>query len=74
MNSAIERLHRDGKAASEIYKILRGSGSRSDVFKDGKRFEKSGSTQTRVRRMPERPVRTKKLIKNTKDKLRRNPA
>ena len=74
MNSAIERLHRDGKTASEIMKILRGSVSRSGVFKAVKRFKETSSTQPRVRSTPERRVRTNKLIKNTKEKLRRNPA
>ena len=40
MNSAIERLHRDGKTASEIFKFLRGSMIRSGVFQAFKRFNK----------------------------------
>jgi len=74
MNSAIERLCRDGKTAPEILKVLKGSVSRSGVFKAVKRFKETGSTQPRVRSTPIRPVRTEKLIKNTREKLRRNPA
>ena len=74
MNSAVEKLYRKGKSASEISKILKGSISRSGVFKAVKRIKETGSAQPRVRSTPERPVRTKKLIKNTREKLRRNPA
>ena len=74
MNNAIERMHRGGKTASEILKALKGTVSRSGVFKALKRLRETGSTQPRVRRTPERPVRTKKLIKSIREKLRRNPA
>ena len=33
MNTAIEKLCQDGKKASEIFKLLKGSVSRSGVFK-----------------------------------------
>ena len=59
MNTAIEKLYRDGKKASEIFKLLKGSVSRSGVFKAVKRFKETGSTQPRVRSTPERPSKTK---------------
>ena len=74
MNTAIEKLYRDGKKAFEIFKLLKGSVSRSGVFKAVKRFKETGSTQPRVRSTLERPSRTKKLVKNVTEKLRRNPA
>ena len=48
--------------------------SRSGVFKAVKRFKEIRSTQPRVRSSPERPSRTKKLVKNVREKLRQNPA
>ena len=33
MNIAIEKLYQDGKKASEIFKLLKGSVSQSGVFK-----------------------------------------
>ena len=36
MNTAIEKLYRDGKKASEIFKLLKGSMSRSGAVKCGK--------------------------------------
>ena len=74
MNRAIEKLFRDGKTAPEIIKILKGSVSRSGVFKAIKRLKETGSAQPRVRSTPKRPVRTQKLVKNIREKLRRNPA
>ena len=74
MNSTVEKLYRKGKSASEIFRILNGTISHSGVFKAVKRFKETGSAQPRVRSTPKRPVRTKKLIKNTREKLRRNPA
>ena len=74
MNTAIEKLYRDAKKASEIFKLLKGSVSLSGVFKAVKRFKKTGSTQPRVRSTPEMPSRIKKLVKNVREKLRRNPA
>ena len=71
MNSVIERMHRGGKTASEILKALKGTVSRSGVFKALKRLRETGSTQPRVSRTLERPVRTKKLIKSIREKLRR---
>ena len=74
MNRAIEKLFRDGKTAQEIIKILKGSVSCSGVFKAIKRLKETGSAQPRVRSTPKRPVRTQKLVKNIREKLRRNPA
>ena len=59
MNTAIEKLYRDGKKTSEIFKLLKGSVSRSGAFKAVKRFKETGSTQLRVRSTPERLSRTK---------------
>ena len=74
MNTAIEKLYREGKKASEIFKLLKGSESWSGICKAVKRFKETGSTQPRVRSTPEKPSRTKKLVKNVREKLRQNPA
>ena len=74
MNSAIEKLYQDGKTAPEIFKILKGCVSRSGVFKTIKRLKETGSAQPRVRSTPKKPIRTEKLIKKIREKLRRNPA
>ena len=41
MKTAIEKLYLDGKKASEIFKLLKGSVSRSGVFKAVKRFKET---------------------------------
>ena len=64
MNTAIEKVYWDGKKAFKIFKLLKGFVSRSGIFNAVKRFKETGSTQPRVRSTPERPSRTKKLVKN----------
>ena len=41
MNTAIEKFSMDGKKASEIFKLLKGSVSRSGVFKAVKWFKET---------------------------------
>jgi len=73
VNEVIEKHCYNGKSPSEIAKLLKGSASRSGVYKAVKRFRDTGSCLPKVRSTPERLVRTKQLIKNTREKLRRNP-
>ena len=72
-SDAIEVLHKSGKTASEIFKILKPTVSRSGVYKVIKRFKMTGSYSSRVRSTPPRPVRTKKLVNAIRMKLRLNP-
>ena len=72
-SDAIRVLHKSGKTASGIFKILKPTVSRSGVHKVIKRFEMTGSYSPRVRSTPPRPVRTKKLVNAIRMKLRRNP-
>ena len=43
------------------------------MYKALKRLKETGSTLPKVRSTPNRKVRTPKLIKNTREKIRRNP-
>ena len=74
MNESIESMHRDGMSASKIYKLLKKHVSRSGVFKAVKRFRQTGTYMPRIGKTPKKPVRTKRLIKKTREKLSRNPA
>ena len=51
-SDAIGVLHKSGKTASEIFKILKPSVSRSGVYKVIKRFRMTGSYSPRVRGTP----------------------
>ena len=70
---AIEFLYRNGKTASEIFRLLKPKVSRSGVFKIIKRFKETGSFLPRVRNTPPRPIRTPTLIKIIKNKIKKNP-
>ena len=59
MNSIVEKFYRKGKSASEIFRILNGTISRSRVFKAVKRFKETGSAQEVLLKDPSEP---KKLI------------
>jgi len=72
-NELIEKHCHNGKSPSEIAKLLKGMVSRSGVYKAVKRLRDTGSCLPKVGKTPERPVRTKKLIKNIREKLRRCP-
>ena len=70
---AIEFLYRNGKTASEIFRLLKPKVSRFGVFKIIKRFKETGSFLPRVRNTPPRPIRTPTLIKIIKNKIKKNP-
>lgn len=69
----IQELFESGQSPGKICKLLKGRASRSGVYKALKRFRETGSTLPKVRSTPDRKVRTSKLIKNTREKIRRNP-
>lgn len=65
------KLHKSGKNNVEIAKRL--DMNRSTVWKIVKKFQETGNTLDRPGRGRKRSVRTPKLLKNTREKLRRNP-
>ena len=66
-------LHKLGKSALQIFKLLKPFMSRSGVYKTIKRFKDTGSYLPKVRSTPPRSVRTPKLVNSIRGKLRRNP-
>ena len=66
-------LHKNGKTAGQIFKMLKPLVSRSGVYKVIKRFKDTGSYLPKVRSTPPRPVRTSKLVNAIRNKVRRNP-
>ena len=67
-----ERIE-SGQSTSKICDLLKGRANRSGVYKVLKHLKKRGLALSNVRRTPSRKVRTPKLIKNTREKIRRNP-
>ena len=72
LNEIIETHCHKGLSAAKIFKVLKGTVSHSDVYKAAKKFRKTGSCLTKVRSIPERSGRIKKLNKNIKKKLKQN--
>ena len=73
LNEIIEMHCYKGLSAGKIFKVLKGTVSHFGVYKAVKRFRETGSCLPKVRNTPELFVRTKKLIKNIREKLRQNP-
>ena len=73
LNEIIETPCHKGLLAAKIFKVLKGIVSRSGVYRAIKRFRETGSCLPKVRSTPERFVKTKKLIKSIRKKLRCNP-
>ena len=71
--ATIQELFESGQSPSQICKLLKGRASRSSVYKALKRLRETGSALPKVRSTPDSKVRTPKLIKNTREKIRRNP-
>ena len=72
-SALIANLHKIGKTAAQVFKILKPLVSRSGVYKVINRFKSSGSYLSKVRNTLPRPVRTKKLVNAIRSKQRRNP-
>ena len=68
-----QELFECGQSLSKICDLLKGRASRSGVYKILKRLKETGSALPKVRSTPSRKVRTPKLIKNTRENIRRNP-
>ena len=69
--NVVIKLHKSGKSNVEIAKRL--DMNRSTVWKIMKKFQETGNTLDRPGRGRKRSVRSPKLLKNTREKLRRNP-
>ena len=69
----IQELFESGKSPSKICDLLKGRASRSGIYKVLKRLKETGSALRKVRSTPSREVRTPKLIKNTRENIKKNP-
>ena len=65
------KFHKQGESNSSIAKRLKMN--RTTVWKIVKKFKETGTTLDKPGRGRKRTVRTLKLVKNTREKLRRNP-
>ena len=74
INDVIKEYCKKKLPPSEIFQLMKEVVSRRGVYKAVKRFKDTGTCAPRIRSNPERTVRTKKLIKKVREKLRRNPA
>ena len=76
MNSVavtIQKLFQFGQSPSKICNLLKSCASRSGVYKVLKRLKETSSALSKLRSSPSRKVRTPKLIKNTREEIRKNP-
>ena len=67
LNKIIQTHCHKGLSTAKIFRVLKGTVNRSGVYKAAKRFRETGSCLPKVRSTPERSVKTKKLIKNTRE-------
>ena len=65
------KFHKQGESNSSIAKRLKMN--RTTVWKIVKKFKDTGTTLDNQERGRKRTVRTLKLVKNAREKLRRNP-
>ena len=68
----IQELFESGQSLSKILDLLKRRTSRSGVYKVHKRLKETGPDLPKVRSTLSRKVRTPKLIKNTRENIRRN--
>ena len=69
----IQKLFESGQSTSKICDLLKGRASRSGVYKVLKHLKQTGSALPKVRSTPSHKVRTSKLMKNTREQIRRKP-
>ena len=72
VSASIQELFKSGQTPSKICKLLKGRVSRAGVYKALKRLKMTGLDLLKARSTPKRKIRTPKLIKNTRKKLKRN--
>ena len=69
----IQELFESKQSPSKIFDLLKSRASRPGVYKFLKRLKETGLALPKERSPPSHKVRTPKLIKNTREKIRRNP-
>ena len=74
VNDIIEGYCKKGLPPAKIFRLMKRFVSRGGVYKAVKRFRETGSCAPRIRSTPEKPIRTKELIKKVRERLRRNPS
>lgn len=72
--AAIIKLHKDGLTNGEILKRLKiGRNSRNKVKRTIERYTETGSLENRIHKNHPRSVRTPKMLKALRERIRRNP-
>ena len=74
VNDIVEGYCKKGLPPAKIFRLMKRFVSRGGVYKAVKRFRETGSCAPRIRSTPEKPIRTKELIKKVRERLRRNPS
>ena len=74
VNDIVEGYCKKGLPPAKIFRLMKQFVSRGGVYKAVKRFRETGSCAPRIRSTPEKPIRTKELIKKVRERLRRNPS
>ena len=74
VNDIVEGYCKKGLPPVKIFRLMKRFVSRGGVYKAVKRFRETGSCAPRIRSTPEKPIRTKELIKKVRERLRRNPS
>ena len=69
-SALIANLHKSGKTAAQMLKILKLLGSRSGMYEMINMFKSTGSHLPNIKSFPTRSVRTKKLVIVMRSKLR----
>ena len=72
VNDIVEGYCKKGLPPAKIFRLMKRFVSHGDVYKAVKRFRETGSCAPRIRSTPEKPIRTKELIKKVRERLRRN--
>ena len=74
VNDIVEGYCKKGLPPAKIFRLMKRFVSRGGVYKAVKRFRETESCAPRIRSTPEKPIRTKELIKKVRERLRRNPS
>ena len=69
----LQELFESGQSLSKICNLLKSRASRSGLYKVLKHLKETGSALPKVKSTLSRKVRTPKLMKNIREKIRRNP-
>ena len=70
----VVQLHNAGQRQCQIYRSLNGTVSRSFISKVIRKYRETGSTDDRPKSGRPRSVRTRQMLRNVRQQIRRNPA